>query len=271
VAYRISVAQAGEGGACSSPRERNKKRSRTNGTEQISPQARRPAGRNLVKKLLVVGLSILLLGGCTTSTTLQKPPDAQNPPQKVVHERTVVVVQKPSEGGHEDSSVHGSNVQVSDTSDLEQEANQAVANYYNAAEDGDFTYTYNNLTSYGQTYYTYDQWVTLNTNSGTASSTFNVDYVTIESPAKSQLEKTDAKVDLTIYAPDGNTYTRTTYFVQEGGAWKHVLTEEERAIFNQYLSSTAKYKQINSEGSKLMGQGGAHETDSHPDPQPRAT
>jgi uncharacterized lipoprotein YajG len=80
-----------------------------------------------VKELLVVGLSILLLGGCTTSTTPQKPPDAQNPPQKVVYERTVVVVQKPSKGGHEDSSVHGSNVQVSDTSDLEQEANQAVA------------------------------------------------------------------------------------------------------------------------------------------------
>jgi hypothetical protein len=149
------------------------------------------------------------------------------------------VVQKPSKGGHEDSSVHGSNVQVSDTSDLEQEANQAVAKYYNAAEDGDFTYTYNNLTSYGQTYYTYDQWVTLNTNSGTASSTFNVDYVTIESPAESQLKKTDAKADLTIYAPDGNTYSRTAYFVQEGGVWKHVLTEEERAIFNQYLSSTA--------------------------------
>jgi hypothetical protein len=37
------------------------------------------------------------------------------------------------------------------------------------------------------------------------------------------------------------------------------------------MEKIPKYKQINSEGSKLMGQGGAHETDSHPDPQLRAT
>jgi hypothetical protein len=39
----------------------------------------------------------------------------------------------------------------------------------------------------------------------------------------------------------------------------------------ELMEKIPKYKQINSEGSKLMGQGGAHETDSHPDPQPRAT
>jgi hypothetical protein len=81
--------------------------------------------------------------------------------------------------------------------------------------------------------------VTLNNNSGTASSTFEIDHVTIESPAESQLGETDARVSLTIYAADGNIYTRTTYFVQEAGVWKHVLTEEERAIFDQCLSSTA--------------------------------
>jgi hypothetical protein len=56
-----------------------------------------------MKRLLVVGLSILLFGGCTTSTTPQKPSDAQNPPQKVIHERTLAVVQKPSKGGHDES------------------------------------------------------------------------------------------------------------------------------------------------------------------------
>src|SRR5918995_141392 len=44
-----------------------------------------------------------------------------------------------------------------------------------------------------------------------------------------------------------------------------------RCIPRTSLVRSSKYKQINSEGYKRMGEGGAHETDSNPHPKPGAT
>src|SRR3712207_7856002 len=64
--------------------------------------------------------------------------------------------------------------------------------------------------------------------------------------------------------PRSTLFPYTTLFrspVESGCLGKRILTQE--ALFAPQTST--KYKQINSEGCKLPGEGGACEADSHPD------
>ncbi len=115
---------------------------------------------------------------------------------------------------------------------LEAEAEQAARNYYDAAENGDWKYTYRHLYYLDKGRYTFDEWVTANEGAGTASSTFQIDSV---HAVDTDLGAPAVEVGLTIYTANGGTVTRITRFYLIDGLWEHVLTDEERALFDKYV------------------------------------
>jgi TolA-binding protein len=125
---------------------------------------------------------------------------------------------------------------VTDT-DLEASALDAAVGYYQAVEAGDYTYTYNALSSADQSNYTYDQWLYANNTLDSASAEFEVFRALVDTPNTAIVEGYEhvADVGLSIYYPDGSLSTRYTFFVYEGGVWKHWLTNEEMSVFNSVL------------------------------------
>jgi cell division protein FtsB len=125
---------------------------------------------------------------------------------------------------------------VADT-DLETSALDAAISYYQAVEVGDYTYTYNALSSADQSNYTYDQWLYANNTLDSAAAEFEVFRALVDSPNTAIVDGYEhvADVGLSIYYPDGSLGTRYTLFVYEGGVWKHWLTDEEMSVFNSVL------------------------------------
>jgi hypothetical protein len=120
----------------------------------------------------------------------------------------------------------------SGSQDPEVQGEQAARDYYDAAENGEWKYTYRHLYYPDKQRYTYDQWVTINENAGTASATFQIDAV---QAVDTKLGAPAVQVALTVYAADGTSFTRTTHFYLIDGLWEHVLTDEERAGFDANL------------------------------------
>jgi glutaredoxin len=104
----------------------------------------------------------------------------------------------------------------------------AATAYYQAAEMGDYTYTYNNLGSPFQEMYTYDEWVAANTALDSAAGEFVI-YDVFQATAVSY------EVDLTVYLADGSSFNRRTMWTPENGEYMHWLTGEEQDMFNSVL------------------------------------
>ena len=114
----------------------------------------------------------------------------------------------------------------------EAEVINAAIDYYQYAEVGDYDTTYNLLSYEDQNYYTRDQWIESNTVLDSAAGEF---VVTDAYPDDIGLGVPTYAVTLTIYAPDGSSFNRTTYFVNEGGYWAHYLNDEEVNMFDDAL------------------------------------
>src|SRR5215211_1341387 len=110
------------------------------------------------------------------------------------------------------------------TESAEDSVRAAVEDYYAAAADGNYTYTYSKLSSYSQSQITEDEWVADNTTMGSDEAIYNVDSVQM-------VDDSTGNVFLTITSPDGSSSERATQFVLEDGSWKHDLTQEEYNIF----------------------------------------
>jgi hypothetical protein len=110
----------------------------------------------------------------------------------------------------------------------ETEVVEAAEDYYQAVDQENWTYTYGNLDSQTQALFTEEEWYAKNQwfadNEGLELATMNV--VVNGSPS-------DPVVGVTVYRTfkDGTSITRDTFFVSEGGIWKHRFTEEEIEIF----------------------------------------
>ena len=103
--------------------------------------------------------------------------------------------------------------------------------YYNAAEAGDYAYTYSNLTKVDQDSFTPDEWVKANQALHSDLATYTINSVRMKDAAT-------ADVYLTIMGSEGSVSERHTHFVLEGGAtYKHHLTTEEYAMFSDALAS----------------------------------
>jgi hypothetical protein len=110
----------------------------------------------------------------------------------------------------------------------------AAKAYYQAAEVGDYNYTYDHLSTSDQARYTHDQWVYANNALNTAAGEFVIHDVSPES------DPDFYSVSLTVSLADGSSFERTTEFTYEPGrGWVHSLTSEEYDMFNNKLSASA--------------------------------
>jgi hypothetical protein len=105
---------------------------------------------------------------------------------------------------------------------------EAAEDYYQAVDQENWAYTYENLDSQTRSMFTEEEWYLKNQwftdNEGLELS--SMDVVVNGSPS-------DPVVSVTVYRTfkDGTSITRDTYFVSEGGTWKHRFTQEEIEIF----------------------------------------
>jgi Domain of unknown function (DUF4352) len=110
----------------------------------------------------------------------------------------------------------------------ETEVVEAAEDYYQAVDQENWAYTYDNLDSQTQSMFAEEEWYAKNQwfadNEGLELATMDV--VVNGAPS-------DPVVSVTVYRTfkDGTSITRDTLFVSEGGVWKHRFTEEEIAIF----------------------------------------
>jgi uncharacterized protein DUF4352 len=110
----------------------------------------------------------------------------------------------------------------------ETEVVEAAEDYYQAVDQENWAYTYDNLDSKTKALFTEEEWYLKNQwfadNEGLELATINV--VVNGSPS-------DPEVSVTVYRTfkDGTSITRDTLFVSEDGEWKHRFTQEEVEIF----------------------------------------
>jgi hypothetical protein len=110
----------------------------------------------------------------------------------------------------------------------ETELIEAAEDYYQAVDQEDWAYTYDNLDSQTQSMFTEEEWYAKNQwyadNEGLELSSINV---VVNGPTSEPM------VTVTIYRTfeDGTSITRDTLFVSEGGLWKHRFSQEEIGIF----------------------------------------
>jgi hypothetical protein len=110
----------------------------------------------------------------------------------------------------------------------ETELIEAAEDYYQAVDQENWAYTYDNLDSQTRSMFTEEEWYAKNQwyaeNEGLELSTINV---VVNGPTSEPV------VSVTIYRTfeDGTSITRDTLFVSEGGLWKHRFSQEEIGIF----------------------------------------
>ena len=197
--------------------------------------------------LLAVLATALLTAGCSEPNVQQDKAGRQNAPNKQQaapeQEKTVVVNEGMSKKEEEklnerlaelEKKVDGkqpeqeaTNQDVSEPEQVaasaEDQALEAAQDYY-AAAAGNYSYTYDALTSYDRGRFTEDQWMAANTALGSDDASYDI-YST------ELVDDTTATVALTITTADGSIDDRTTLFVYEDGDWKHKLTQREYDLF----------------------------------------
>ncbi len=104
----------------------------------------------------------------------------------------------------------------------------AAIAYYEAAELGNYAYTYDALVGPDQSRYSYGEWQYANEQLDTASGEFVIFSV-------EEVYATNVRVGLTVYPASGSAFNRYTDFVYENGAWRHSLTREEYDLFDSTL------------------------------------
>jgi hypothetical protein len=118
------------------------------------------------------------------------------------------------------------------TESTEDTARAAAHAYYAAAATGNYSYTYNELSSYSRSQFTEDEWVAANTDLGSDTASYSVNSVNM-------VDDSTAEVNLTIVLPDGSSSERITRFILENGSWKHDLTQEEYDLFASAADTAA--------------------------------
>ena len=111
-----------------------------------------------------------------------------------------------------------------ETESAEDRALEAAQDYYAAAAVGNYSYTYDALTSGSQSRFTEEEWVAANTALGSDEASYDI-YST------EMVDDKTATVALTITTAVDSIEDRTTLFVYENGDWKHELTQREYDLF----------------------------------------
>ncbi len=189
--------------------------------------------------LLVWVLAAILMAGCSEPNVQKDDAERQNAPKEKQaapeQGKTVVVNEGMSKKEEEklnerladlEDRVEQENTQQEAAEpepameSAEDQALEAAQDYYAAAAAGNYSYTYDALTSNSQSRFTEEEWVAANTALGSDAASYDI-YST------EMVDDTTATVGLTVTTMDGSGDDRTTFFVYENGDWKHELTERE--------------------------------------------
>ncbi len=108
------------------------------------------------------------------------------------------------------------------------EAEEAAGDYYRAAGLEDWAYTYENLDSETQALFTEEEWFQKNQwFADNGEVVYHIEGV----ERLASTNETTVEVTLRLTYEDGTSSTRDTYFVYEGGEWKHRFGQEELDLF----------------------------------------
>jgi hypothetical protein len=203
---------------------------------------------------LVLVATALLMAGCSEPKAQEDDNARQNSPKKqqaaLKPEKTVVVVnqgmskkeeeelqqrladleEKVDDKSQQETANQGASEPQQDTESTEEQALGAAQDYYAAAAAGDYTYTYNALSSASQSQFTEEEWVAANTTLGSDAGIYHID-------ATNVVDDSTVVVYLTITSADGSSSERTTQFILENGSWKHDLTQTENELFAGAIAS----------------------------------
>jgi hypothetical protein len=192
--------------------------------------------------LLVLVLAAILMAGCSEPNMQKDNAERQSASKQQAtpeQEKTVVVNEGMSKKKEEklnkrladlEDKVEQENTRQEATEPepatetAEDQALEAAQDYYAAAAAGNYSYTYDALTSNSQSRFTEEEWVAANTTLGSDAASYDI-YST------EMVDDTTATVGLTVTTIDGSGDDRTTLFVYENGDWKHELTQREYALF----------------------------------------
>jgi hypothetical protein len=118
------------------------------------------------------------------------------------------------------------------TESTEDTARAAAQAYYAAAATGNYSYTYNELSSYSRSQFSEDEWVSANMALGSDTASYGINSVNM-------VDDSTAEVSLTISLQDGSSAGRVTRFILENGSWKHDLTQKEYDLFASATETAA--------------------------------
>jgi hypothetical protein len=119
-----------------------------------------------------------------------------------------------------------------ETESAEDTAHASAQAYYSAAGTGNYSYTYNELSSYSRSQFSEDEWVAANTALGTDTASYSINSVNM-------VDDSTAEVSLTISLQDGSSSGLVTQFILENGSWKHDLTQGEYDLFASATETAA--------------------------------
>ncbi len=107
-------------------------------------------------------------------------------------------------------------------------AEEAAGDYYRAVGVEDWASTYEDLDSETRAMFTEKDWSQKNQwFEDNASAIYYIEDVRPDGDSS----QTVAEVDVRLTGEDGSSSVRTTYFVYEGGGWKHRFGQEETDLF----------------------------------------
>ena len=105
---------------------------------------------------------------------------------------------------------------------------EAVTDYYLAAGDEQWVYTYDNLDSQTKDMFTEEEWIERNQWFWDRN---EIIYHILSIEPDGESEGSVADVELRLTGGEGSSWTRTTYFVKEDGEWLHRFGQEEIDLF----------------------------------------
>ena len=130
-------------------------------------------------------------------------------------------------GGSGDSIRGGSTSPPQDSGKVN--LDQAVGDYYRAAGAQEWSYTYDHLGSQTQSMFTEEEWYRRNQWFWDRNAI--VYHILSTNVVGSSGEPPIGEVELRITPEYDSSWTRTTYFVKEGGEWLHRFSQEETDLF----------------------------------------
>jgi hypothetical protein len=163
------------------------------------------------------------------STMVEVRGAASRPATEGTTEPNTTVGESPTTASPSTTSSEGFTVPYSkEAEEVEAEVEQAARDYYEAVDGEDWAYTYDHLDSETRAMFTEEEWYLKNQ---WFADQENLQLASMDVGAVMNFGGKAADVMVQRTFTDDTSITRRTYFVYEGGEWRHRFSDEEKAIF----------------------------------------